>query len=185
VIIVTYWDRLESVWRLGYWLEDSGIVVRFPAGQTCFTLLPKSIAALGPILPYVQWVPWTLSPRMERPRREAHYSHLSSAEVKFECCYTFTPTYAVMVYAWTAFHTLYRYYLGVIWLKYWNILELCSNTLCCGILENLNRPTANLSLKKLCVTQRRLWGRHKEPWKWKGVCMFFVKLMIIITLHVY
>ena len=69
---------------------------------------------LWPILPYVQWVPATLSPRMERPGREAHYPHLSSAEVKVECCYTFTPKYAVMVYAGTAFHTAYRYYLGVI-----------------------------------------------------------------------
>jgi hypothetical protein len=117
VIIVTYCHRLESVWRLGYWLEVRGIVVRFPAGQTCFTLLPKSIPALGPILPYVQWVPGTLSPRMERPGREASYSHLSNAEVKIECCYAFTPTYAFMVYAGAALHTLYCHYLGVIWLK--------------------------------------------------------------------
>jgi hypothetical protein len=56
VIIVTYCHGLESVWRLGYWLEVGGIVVRFPAGQTYFTLLPKSVTALGPILPYVQWI---------------------------------------------------------------------------------------------------------------------------------
>ena len=56
-------------------------MVRFPAGQTCFTLLQKSIPALSPILPYVQWVPGTLSPRMERSGRKARYSHLSSAEV--------------------------------------------------------------------------------------------------------
>jgi hypothetical protein len=93
-MIVTYCHSLESVWRLGYWLEIRGIVVRFPAGQT-FYPCPKINTGSGanPTLCSVD---------------------AGNAEVKVECCYTFTPTYAFMVYAGTAFHTLYRYYLGVI-----------------------------------------------------------------------
>jgi hypothetical protein len=84
---------------------------RYPGsilGRVCM-LYPS----LRPILPSIRWVPGMLSLRMKAPGREAHYSHLSSAEVNVECCHTFTPTFAFMVYARTAFHTLYRYYLGV------------------------------------------------------------------------
>jgi hypothetical protein len=44
----------------------------------------RSVTALGPIQPPIQWVPGVLSLAVKRPGREADHSPQSSAEVK-EC----------------------------------------------------------------------------------------------------
>jgi hypothetical protein len=54
--------------------------------------------ALGPTQPPIQWVPGALSLGVKRPGHEADHSPLSSAEVKNEWRYIFTPQYVFM--AW-------------------------------------------------------------------------------------
>jgi hypothetical protein len=76
---------------------------RYPGsipGMVCMLYPP-----LRPILPSIQSLPGTLSPRMKGPGREACYSHLSSSEVKVEGFRILTPTFAFMLYARTAFDT--------------------------------------------------------------------------------
>jgi hypothetical protein len=86
----------QSVWRLGYWLNDQGSRVRFPAGAGYFLFATASETALGPTQPPIQWVPGALSLHVKRPGREADYSPPSSAEVKNAWSYTSIPHYVFM-----------------------------------------------------------------------------------------
>jgi hypothetical protein len=64
---------------LGYWLDDQGSRLRFPAGGLgIFLFTTASRTALGP----TQWVPGALSLGVKRPRPEADHSHRSADEVK-------------------------------------------------------------------------------------------------------
>jgi hypothetical protein len=51
-------------------------------GQVTFLFSIKFRPAVGPTQPSTQWVPWALSPEIERQGREAGHSPPSSAEVK-------------------------------------------------------------------------------------------------------
>jgi hypothetical protein len=67
---------------LGYWLDDRGSRVQFPAEAGNFFFTIASITALGPTQPPIQWVPGVFSLGVKRPGREAGHSPPSSAEVK-------------------------------------------------------------------------------------------------------
>jgi hypothetical protein len=58
--------------------------------------LPYSRPALGPTQPPIQWVPMALSPRVNRPGREADHSSPASAEVRKMWVYTSTAPCALM-----------------------------------------------------------------------------------------
>jgi hypothetical protein len=63
-----------------------------------FLFSTSSRPALGSTQPPIQWAPGTLSPRANRPGREADHSPPASAEVKKMWIYTFIPSYAFMSY---------------------------------------------------------------------------------------
>jgi hypothetical protein len=68
-----------------YGLDDRAIGVRSRQGQRIFPVASVSRPALGPTQLPVQWVPRVLSPGVKvRPRRDAHHSPPSSAEVENE-----------------------------------------------------------------------------------------------------
>jgi hypothetical protein len=69
----------QSVWRLGYGLDDRGsIPIR---GKKVFLSI-VSRPALGSIQPPNQWTPGALSPRVMRQGSETDHSPPSSAKVK-------------------------------------------------------------------------------------------------------
>jgi hypothetical protein len=72
----------QSVWRLGYGLDDRGSRVRFPAGLGIFLFTTASSTALEPTHPPIQWVRGSPSMGVQRPGREADHSPPSSAEVE-------------------------------------------------------------------------------------------------------
>jgi hypothetical protein len=57
----------------------------------------SSSLALGPTQPPIQYVPWTISPGLKRPEREADHSPPSSADVKERWIYTSTSPYVFMM----------------------------------------------------------------------------------------
>jgi hypothetical protein len=63
-----------------------------------FLFTTASRTALGPAQPPIQWVPGALSVEVKRPGCVADHSPPSSAEVKNEWSYNFTPQYAFI--AW-------------------------------------------------------------------------------------
>jgi hypothetical protein len=75
----------------GYGLDDRGVGSSSPGRIKNFLFSTSSIPALGPTQRPIQWVPGAFSPGVKRPRREADYSHPSSAEVKKTWIYTSTP----------------------------------------------------------------------------------------------
>jgi hypothetical protein len=66
----------------GYGLDDKGIAVRVPVGQTTEAS--------------IQWAPVPLSPGVKRPGYETDHSPPTSAEVKKTWVYTSTPPYIFM-----------------------------------------------------------------------------------------
>jgi hypothetical protein len=90
--------KAQSVWRLGYGLEDRGSTVRFPAGMGIFLFTTVSRTALRPTQPPIQWVQGDHSLGVKRPRREADHSPPSSARIKNAWNYTSTAQYFFM--AW-------------------------------------------------------------------------------------
>jgi hypothetical protein len=69
---------------MGYWLDDRGSRVGFPAGLGIFLLTTTSRTVVGLTQPHIQWVPGSLPLGVKRPGRETNHSPPSSAEVK-EC----------------------------------------------------------------------------------------------------
>jgi hypothetical protein len=67
--------------------------VRFPTGAVMgfFLFATASTPALGPNQPPNQWVAGALSTEVERKKREANHSPLSTSEVKNAWSYTCTP----------------------------------------------------------------------------------------------
>jgi hypothetical protein len=75
----------QSVWRLGFGLDDRGSRVRLLAEAGNFSLHHRVQKALGtPLQPHIQWVQGALSLGIRWLGREADQSPPSSAEVK-EC----------------------------------------------------------------------------------------------------
>jgi hypothetical protein len=73
---------------IGYGLDDREI--------KNFLFFTSSRLALWPTQPPIQWVPGGFFLLVKRPRREAHHSPPSSAEVKKLRRYTSTPPHAFM-----------------------------------------------------------------------------------------
>jgi hypothetical protein len=77
-------------------LDGRGVRVRVPVGVKNFILSTSFQPALGPTQPPIQWAPGAISPRVNRPGREADHSPPNSADVKNTWIYTSTPPYAFM-----------------------------------------------------------------------------------------
>jgi hypothetical protein len=84
----------QSVWRLGYRLDDWGSIPS--RGWEFSSSLPCPDWLWGP--PPIQWTPWAISLGVKRPGSEADHSPPPSAEVKNAWSYTSTPQYVLM--AW-------------------------------------------------------------------------------------
>jgi hypothetical protein len=80
----------QSVWRLGYGLDNRGSISG-RGNDGIFLFTTPSRPALGPTQPPNQWVPRALTPRVKRLLREADHSPPSTAEVKNVWGYTPTP----------------------------------------------------------------------------------------------
>jgi hypothetical protein len=81
--------RAQSVLRLGYWLDVSGIVVTFLTGvRRLFS--KESRTALGPNPGTHSMRIWDFSPGLKWPGCEAGYSPVYSVEVKNEWSHTST-----------------------------------------------------------------------------------------------
>jgi hypothetical protein len=95
---VHYKSRDSSVGiALGYGLDDRGSRVRFPAGAGNFSLHHRVQNGSGAHPAPIQWVPWTLSVGLKRPRREAD-THLHLVPRLRMWSYTSTPQHVFM--AW-------------------------------------------------------------------------------------
>jgi hypothetical protein len=74
-------------------------LVRFPAEAGMFLFTTAFEPSLRPTQRQIQWIPGALSPRVERPWREANYTATSNAEVKNAWSFTFTLAYTLMVWS--------------------------------------------------------------------------------------
>jgi hypothetical protein len=80
-----------------------------PGRHKRYISLSKHHLAVGLTQPLNQWVPGTLSPRVQQPGCEADHSPQSSTEAKIEWSSTSTPQYALMSCTRTA--SSFYYYL--------------------------------------------------------------------------
>jgi hypothetical protein len=78
---ITVYGRRNSsvVIATGYGLQGRHSI---PGSGKIFLLFRECRPALGPIQPFIQWVPGTVYPGVKRSKCEAHLSLPSSAEVK-------------------------------------------------------------------------------------------------------
>jgi len=81
----------QSVYKLGYGLDDRGSIPGRGNNGIFLSSLPPYRPALRPTQPPIQRVPAALSPGVKQPVREADHPLLSSAEDKNAWSYTSTP----------------------------------------------------------------------------------------------
>jgi hypothetical protein len=82
---------------LRYGLDGRGGRSLSPGSAKNVLFSRLSRPALGPTQPPIQCIPEALSPRVNRPWREADHSPPNSAEVKKTWIYSSTPLYVLMV----------------------------------------------------------------------------------------
>jgi hypothetical protein len=98
-------DSVVSI-ATGYGLDNQRGWSSSPRRVKNFLFSMLSRPAPGPSEPPIQWVPWALSPGVERPGCEADHSPQASAKVKKMWIYTSTPPNTFI--AFTLLHNAQR-----------------------------------------------------------------------------
>jgi len=81
----------QSLWRLGYGLDDHGLIPGRGNNAILFSAPPRPDRFWAPPQPPIHWIPVALSPWIKHPEREADRPPPSSAEVKNAWSYTSIP----------------------------------------------------------------------------------------------